>query len=409
MFKLLLQFTFLIICFPKLNKVRIDSYWNYVIPLIFLFIIIAASAWLTYLFESRLAAQIQQALNYLVDRAIRRVPIWMYRLCILFLILGFIYILNGAIRYLSNNLYLVIVKNGINTLAKWVGTFVGIFSTIIQLYIINIPDLRIGILVRNVDGNEKLIRDSYIGNDIKANTPLKIIATNKGRAKATYRLWGICAQNETLDLCNKELKSQLVQPKIYYKKKSNECSINEKGELLGENESSNVYYLKFKKIPKENFQIVFLEYPNKLVFLPVYVKKEKLNYDFLKSKLFWIPIIMLVILIVTGKTLEKKVKSKGLEPEERIITINKQRYNLLKEENYTRNSLYSVANTNLKLKKLDFYRKKHDINCLLIVTNATEENVYLKKCQVVTKNKRRYPAEIESRYQEKTKNLHSIE
>ena len=39
----------------------------------------------------------------------------------------------------------------------------------------------------------------------------------------------------------------------------------------------------------------------------------------------------------------------------------------------------------------------------LIVTTATEENVYLKKCQVVTKNKRRYPAEIESRYQEKNK------
>lgn len=43
---------------------------------------------------------------------------------------------------------------------------------------------------------------------------------------------------------------------------------------------------------------------------------KKLNYNFLKSKLSWIPVIMLVILIVTGKPLEKEVKSKGLEPEE---------------------------------------------------------------------------------------------
>lgn len=113
------------------------------VPLIFLLIIIAASAWLTYLFESRLAAQIQETFNYLVDR---------------------------AIRYLSNNLYLSIVKNGINTLVKWIGTIGEIFSTIIQLWIINIPALRIGILVRNVDGNEKLIRNSYIGNDIRANS-----------------------------------------------------------------------------------------------------------------------------------------------------------------------------------------------------------------------------------------------
>lgn len=85
---------------------------------------------------------------------------------------------------------------------------------------------------------------------------------------------------------------------------------------------------------------------------------------------------MLVILIVTGKPLEKEVKSKGLEPEEWIITINKQRYNLLIEENYIRNNLYSVTNTNLKLKKLDFYRKKHDIKCLLIVTTVPEKNLY---------------------------------
>lgn len=143
LFSTLYLFTFLIICFQKLNKVRLDSCWNNLVPLIFLLIIIAASAWLTYLFESRLAAQIQETFNYLVDR---------------------------AIRYLSNNLYLSIVKNGINTLVKWIGTIGEIFSTIIQLWIINIPALRIGILVRNVDGNEKLIRNSYIGNDIRANS-----------------------------------------------------------------------------------------------------------------------------------------------------------------------------------------------------------------------------------------------
>lgn len=392
----------LLVIFPELNYLPLN--YNYV-GIILFWIVALCSLWISVIFERKLARQIHDAVINLLDKWIRNLPVWMYRVGILILIFGLIYLVNTSIEYSFGQFYNVVIKNTINTLARWSSGLVAVFSLFFQLCIINTSDLRIGMLIKNESGNEKLITDSYVGDYLKDNTTLEVIATNKGKAKATYRIWGICTQDENFDLYNKELSSKLVQPKIYYKKGTKRQSINEKGELLGENESSNMYYLEFDEAPKENFQIVFLEYPNKLNFVPIYVKRKNKDYSFLKSKLFYIPIITIIILIMATPFVRKEINIISRN-DKKIITINNKNYELLKEKNYMKENLYTVADMNLKIRHLSFYRTNSNIECLLTMDVSTNKQpLYLKKCKVVTKNKRKYNANIESIYQLNRKNI----
>ncbi len=73
------------------------------------------------------------------------------------------------------------------------------------------------------------------------------------------------------------------------------------------------YYLNFEKFQVEDFFIVFLEWPNKLIFVPVYVKEDEIKFPILgkKSTGNWImcALVGIAIILKWGGKVKRGTKS----------------------------------------------------------------------------------------------------
>lgn len=270
-------------------------------------IILIISIAITALFIRTTAPQLKLWIDDRYLRIMNVIPKRVARTLFLILMIIALWEMNQFIKqvmpiYLINSL----VKNTINEFSRWGSIITSLIIMCIQFIAINIPDLKVSYMY-----NHKIITDYKVKNG-EDNSQLILFGTNKGGAKATYEVLGICSKKEKIQLNNNILKSKLIQPQIFFRESNKTLhSAKNRVEVLDKNESMPTYYLNFEKFPVEDFFIVFLEWPNKLIFVPVYVKEDEIKFPILgkKSTGNWIMCALVGIAIILkwgGKSSEEQ-------------------------------------------------------------------------------------------------------
>lgn len=355
----------------------------------------------------RIYQRYKNNITNIVTNIIEQVPLWMLKLIFLFLPLGAIWGLNQFFIQLSDGA-VNIIRDSTKLFSKYSPIIISICGIILP-FIINAPDLKTAFIYNN-----KLITNHEI-KDFKKNTTLKLITTNIGKVKATYKFMEICTEDEKKNLYCNGFESDLPQPIAYYRNKNKNFSSKMKGVTLDENESCT-YLFKFKEIPEEKFYIVFLKMPNRLFFISVepiiQSKNEKStdtkhteqstssslenelgqestdikhtdqskpgspknqmvqestdtkpteqskssNWNRFKNSNFvkwaW-PIFTVIIIIATPilHYLSNNAIKKIDSTEVKTEIVDNKQYKILKNKKYSRFNSYAVANTTLKIKK----------------------------------------------------------
>ena len=303
--------------------------------------------------------------------------------------------------YLINSL----VKNTINEFSRWGSIITSLIIMCIQFIAINIPDLKVSYMY-----NHKIITDYKVKNG-EDNSQLILFGTNKGGAKATYEVLGICSKKEKIQLNNNILKSKLIQPQIFFRESNKPLhSAKNRVEVLDKNESMPTYYLNFEKFPVEDFFIVFLEWPNKLIFVPVYVKEDEIKFPILgkKSTGNWIMCALVGIAIIL-KWGESQARNKIYK--EKFEYINGEEYQILPQSYFKKDSTYNITGVKLKLKNIQYVKsiKNNKFNCFIELETNKNSLMYFTQCQAVTKQGRKFNANIKTIYQYRQQNKECFE
>lgn len=352
------------------------------------------------------AKNIRFCFNKIVGLIANYSPKWLSRLTFFIMILIVVWESNQIINQLSSGYLDKIMTNTINRFSNFSGIIVNLFVFCVQLFIFSDSDLRVSFIYK-----KRLINDHKL-KDISNNSILKVLATNKGRAKGTYRFLGICSEKEKNEIYGSGISSYLEQPQIYFSSDYKSNSILEKYTAVLDKGDSCVYYLHFNHFPKNNFFIMFLEMPNNLIFIPVYIdryKNKKINCFKKNHNKKWnktslvVPIILLItigILYLPERSAIKKIYNKDGRTET-VKTIYNKKYNVLQNKEYSPRSTYSIFNTTLTMKKYQIVQKvnKRDnsknYQCFIELNTDDRVNIYFDKCWIETKEGRKFNTKID--------------
>lgn len=329
-----------------------------------------------------------------------QIPTWISRL--LFLLLGVIavLVLNQMLNQLTRGIVNKLIGNIVNDCSNYSALIAGLGGFCLQIIIFSVPDLKVSFVYKNkIINNHKLQK-------ISDRSVLTVVTTNKGRVKATYKILGICAENEKYKVYNNGLKSYIDQPKIYYRKDNSNIPIGMHAITLDENESC-VYSLRFQKFPENNFFIVFLEMPNKLIFVPAYVnsdstQKNAKNKKIVKRKWSKFPLIFPIFLLALSVGLyfpKRKADNKINDTKIKTEVFCSKKYYILQDKMYRTSNTYSIFSTSVKLRRYQIIKKvqanSKKYNCLVELSTANTINLYFNNCRIITNKGRKFNSEIE--------------
>lgn len=363
----------------RINKVEIN---------LILFILLVISVWRAISFRKN-AKDLQDWIVDIVVKLNEQLPFWIIRLLFLILLLGAILGLNQVIKETSSHTFNIIIQKAINYFSKWSSIVTGIGTIIFQLLIFNISDLKVAFIYQH-----KLITNYKLKN-IKNHSLLTIIATNKGNIKASYKLLGICTEAEKSSLYKGELQSILIQPKAYYQERNKNIPLKMKTISLDKNDSC-IYLLQFDEIPKSDFFIVFLEMPNKLIFVPVYTEDKNIQHHFLKNFIY---LGILVAVLMVANCFKSNALKKIYNTQIKTEIINNKHYQIVQSKNYSKANSYSIFYTTVKLKKyqiLKLPKANNDYKCLIELSANKKADLYFNNCWIITKDGRKFNVKIES-------------